>query len=110
MIPPEFVSAIGGHPIVADILWQRGYTTIEGARAFMDPDLYVPAAPEQLPGMREAVARLRAAIERAEPIQVWGDFDVDGQTSTSLLVLGLRAFRAAVDYTIPNRARHSHGL
>ncbi|MCL4505060.1 MAG: single-stranded-DNA-specific exonuclease RecJ [Chloroflexi bacterium] len=110
MIPPEFVSAVGGHPIVADILWQRGYTTIEGARAFMHPDLYIPAAPEQLPGMREAVARLRAAIEHAEPIHVWGDFDVDGQTSTSLLVLGLRGRGAAVDYTIPNRARHSHGL
>ncbi len=110
MIPPEFVSAIGGHPIVARILWQRGYTTVEGARAFMDPDRYTPAAPEQLPGMREAVARLRSAIENAEPIQVWGDFDVDGQTSTSLLVLGLRALGAAVDYTIPNRAQHSHGL
>ncbi len=60
--------------------------------------------------MRVAVDRLCLAIDQREPIQVWGDFDVDGQTSTSLLVLGLRAAGAVVAYTIPNRAEHSHGL
>ena len=60
--------------------------------------------------MRAAVERLCAAIDNGERIRVWGDFDVDGQTSTSLLVLGLRAAGAVVDYNIPNRAEHSHGL
>lgn len=110
MAPPDFAAAIGGHPIVADILWRRGYTTVEAARAFLDPELYTPAAPEEMPGMTEAVNRLRAAIAQGEHIRVWGDFDADGQTSTSLLVLGLRALGATVDYTIPNRALHSHGL
>jgi single-stranded-DNA-specific exonuclease len=110
MTPIEFAVAIGGHPIVGDILWRRGYTTVDAARAFLDPDLYHPAPPEQLLGMAEAVERLRVAIQQGERIRVWGDFDVDGQTATSVLVLGLRALGAVVDYTIPNRAQHSHGL
>jgi single-stranded-DNA-specific exonuclease len=110
MVPPAFASAIGGHPIVADILWQRGYQTVEAARAFLDPDLYAPASPYALPGMPEAVTRLRTAIARGELIRVWGDFDADGQTSTSLLWLGLRALGAQVDYTIPRRSEGSRGL
>jgi single-stranded-DNA-specific exonuclease len=109
-VPPAFAGAVGGHPIVADILWRRGLTTPEAARAFLDPDQYRPMPPGELPGMAEAVARLRAAIANGERICVWGDFDVDGQTSTSLLLLGLRALGARVDFIIPDRAFHSHGL
>ena len=60
--------------------------------------------------MHEAVQRLRQAIERAELIRIWGDFDADGQTSTSVLWLGLRALGAVVDYTIPRRSEGSRGL
>ncbi len=108
--PAAFAAAIGGHPLVAEVLWARGHRDPQAARAFLDPTLYTPAPPLALPGMAEAVARLRAAILGSERIRVWGDFDVDGQTSTSTLVLGLRALGAQVDYTIPNRVTHSHGL
>ena len=108
--PAAFAAAVGGHPLVADVLWARGHRDPQAARAFLDPSLYRPAPPQALPGMAEAVARLRAAILNSERIRVWGDFDVDGQTSTSTLVLGLRALGALVDYTIPNRVTHSHGL
>lgn len=108
--PTDFVAAIGGHPLVAQLLWQRGLRSSEAARAFLDPRLYAPASPFELPGMREAADRLSAAASAGERIRVWGDFDVDGQTSTSVLLLGLRALGAAVDYTIPNRATASHGL
>ena len=110
MVPPEFIAAIGGHPIVARVLWQRGYQTVEAARAFLDPNLYTPASPYALPGMPEAVERLNSAIEQGELIRVWGDFDADGQTSTSLLWLGLRALGANVDHTIPRRSERSRGL
>jgi single-stranded-DNA-specific exonuclease len=109
---PEYRAAIGGHPIVADILWRRGYTTLEAARAFLDAHLYTPTPPSAWPGMAEAVARLSAAIQHGERVRVWGDFDADGQTSTSLLLLGLRGLGAQVDFTIPSRAHnhHSRGL
>lgn len=98
------------HPLVAEVLWRRGHRTLESARAFLDPASYTAASPFDLPDMSVAVERLQRAIQQQEPIRVWGDFDVDGQTSTSLLTLGLRALGARADYTIPNRAFHSHGL
>ncbi len=108
--PPDFTAAVGGHPLVAEILWRRGCATAAAARAFLDPDQYSPAPAACLPGLEDAARRLLAAISAGERIHVWGDFDVDGQTSASVLVLGLRARGAVVDYTIPNRAAHSHGL
>ena len=109
-LTPEFTAAIGGHPVVAEILWRRGYREIEAARAFLDPNQYVPSSPHDLPDLDKAVARLQRAIAQREHIRIWGDFDVDGQTATSVLFLGLQACGAQVDYTIPNRSTHSHGL
>ncbi len=108
--PTEFSAAIGGHPLVADVLWARGHRDPARALAFLDPARYTPAPALELPGMAEAVARLSAAIAAGERVRVWGDFDVDGQTSTSVLVCVLRALGGLVDYTIPNRVTHSHGL
>jgi len=110
IIPSEFVAAMGGHPVVAEVLWRRGYRSVEAAQAFLDPDLYTPASPHDLPDLDAAVTRLMQAINNGERIRVWGDFDVDGQTSTSVLLLGLRMCGAAVDYTIPHRLTQSHGL
>ncbi|MCW1969810.1 MAG: single-stranded-DNA-specific exonuclease RecJ [Anaerolineae bacterium] len=106
----DFLSAIGGHPLVAEILWQRGYTTVQAAQAFLHPNAYVPTSYRDLPDIEVAITRLRRAITNREPIRIWGDFDVDGQTSTSVLLLGLRALGAQADYTIPNRASQNHGL
>ena len=101
---------LGVHPLVAEVLRRRGCDTLASARAFLDPAAYTPAPASALPDIAPAVARLRAAIAAGERIRIWGDFDVDGQTSTSVLFEGLRALGAQVDYTVPNRATHSHGL
>jgi single-stranded-DNA-specific exonuclease len=60
--------------------------------------------------MEKAVARIRTAIQKNETIGIWGDFDVDGQTSTAVLLDGLRRAGAQVRFHIPNRARESHGI
>jgi single-stranded-DNA-specific exonuclease len=117
-IPQELQTAIGGHPLVSKTLARRGFTEIETARAFLDPDCYRPAPPTELPNMVEAVERVERAIHQGETICVWGDFDVDGQTATTLLVSTLRdlAVRqgspqgATVTYHIPIRRTESHGL
>jgi single-stranded-DNA-specific exonuclease len=110
MTPQDLATALNLHPLIAEILIQRGCDTVEAAHAFLDPDHYTSASPFDLADMDWAVARLRDAIARGERIRVWGDFDVDGQTATSVLLLGLRALGAMVDFTIPDRASHSHGL
>ena len=103
-------SAIGGHPLVAQILAQRGCADAATARAFLDPSLYAPASSLELPDMARAVARLAQAIDQGETIGVWGDFDVDGQTATALLVSALRSLGARVIYHIPVRAEEGHGV
>ena len=98
------------HPLVGQILARRGMSTSEAVRSFLDPDSYTPSPASELPGLDAAVERIAAAIRTKEPICIWGDFDVDGQTSTTVLVQALSALGADVSWHIPVRARESHGV
>ncbi|HLO15025.1 MAG TPA: single-stranded-DNA-specific exonuclease RecJ [Anaerolineales bacterium] len=94
-------------PLIAQTLVRRGIDTVEAAHAYLQPDS-LPATP--FPNIEPAVERIRAAIRSNEMICVWGDFDVDGQTSTTLLVQTLQALGANVVYYIPIRGKESHGI
>lgn len=94
-------------PLIAQTLVRRGITGIEEARAFLDPAA-IPPLP--YPNVEAAVDRITLAIRNRERICIWGDFDVDGQTSTALLVQCLRAMGADVSYYIPIRGREGHGV
>lgn len=109
-VPDVVRDLVGGHPLVAETLARRGLTDPAAIRAFLDPDSYSPASPLDLPDMDRAVERLLRALDTGEQICVWGDFDVDGQTSTSLLVSALRTLGANVTYHIPNRQLEGHGV
>lgn len=109
-VPDDLAAAVGGHPLVAQTLVRRGIITPEAARAFLDPSNYTPASPYDLPDMDRAVERVQAALARREVICVWGDFDVDGQTATTLLVDLLRDLGAEPRYYIPHREREGHGI
>jgi single-stranded-DNA-specific exonuclease len=98
------------HPILKEALLARGITTPDKARAFLNPDEYTPASPYALDDMTKAVEHLRTAIQQKQRIFVWGDFDVDGQTSTALLVSGLRELGASVSYYLPHREKEGHGI
>ncbi|MGD2163337.1 MAG: hypothetical protein PVG04_09595, partial [Anaerolineales bacterium] len=89
-IAPEFRDTVGGHPIVAERLAAIGLDTVAGAMGFIHPEQYHPAPVEELPGVDRATQRLIQAHKKLEKVCVWGDFDVDGQTSTALLVDVLR--------------------
>lgn len=97
-------------PLVSRILIRRGFTTPEAAQSFLDPR--PPAAPKarQLPEASIAIERIRRALRRQERIGIWGDFDVDGQTATAILVQTLRALGGNVRYYIPVRATEGHGI
>lgn len=107
--PPALVDAVGGHPLVARLLWQRGITDPVEASTFLDPDGYRPSPPTDLPGVEEAVSLLLQARE-GRRLCVWGDFDVDGQTSIAILVGGLRRLGFDVCYYVPRRDTEGHGL
>ena len=84
----------------------------EQARSFLDPAHYIPAPPTDLCGVAEAARILHDALVARANILVWGDFDVDGQTSTSLLVAALRRLSNddRVSFHVPNRFTESHGM
>lgn len=109
-VPAALATAVGGHPLVAATLARRGFTDPATAAAFLNPDAYAPAPPGALPGMDRAVGRLWRAVRGGEPVCVWGDFDVDGQTAAALLVEALRDLGAAVTYHVPVRGIESHGV
>lgn len=109
-LPPELLHLVDGNILIAQMLMRRGFHSPEAARVFLDPSAYIPASSLALPGMEKAVDRLRKAFHHAERICVWGDFDVDGQTATALLVSALRSLGANVSFHIPIRAQESHGI
>jgi len=109
-VTKELLSSAGGHSFVAGLLAQRGITDPRTACAFLDPDCYTPSPATEFPEMERAVERVEAAIEKNERICVWGDFDVDGQTSTALLISVLGALGGNVIYHVPHRHREGHGM
>ncbi|MBX3083073.1 MAG: single-stranded-DNA-specific exonuclease RecJ [Anaerolineae bacterium] len=109
--PAETLMAVcDNDPLVAQILAQRGFTQAEQVRGFLDPTQYTPAPPDEMPDCALASRLLKQAVETHQSILIWGDFDVDGQTSTALLLDGLRRLGAEVTFYIPNRITESHGI
>jgi single-stranded-DNA-specific exonuclease len=109
-VPEGVLQAAGGSRMVAQVLCRLGITAPTQARAFLDPAVYPATPASQLPGLEAAVERLAHAIREQKQICVWGDFDVDGQTSTTILVATLRELGARVSYHIPVRGPETHGI
>ena len=106
-IDASHLSPLNLPPLIAQTLVRRGIQTIDSAKAFLHPDA-TPFTP--FPNIEPAVERILESIRKNEPICVWGDFDVDGQTSTALLVQTLRMLNADVRYYVPIRGKESHGV
>lgn len=98
------------HPVVARILALRGIESPEQAAAFLRPKLSDLADPFLLQDMQPAAERILRAIREQEKICVFGDYDVDGVTSTAILAITLRALGADFTTYIPDRMREGYGL
>ena len=119
-IPPNFLKTIqnycakssGNH--AAQLFWKRGIRNIEKLASFIDPKFYQPTSPFAFgQEMKWAMNRLKKALELGEKVTIWGDFDADGITATSVLWEGLGQFfiqDLQLTYYIPNRLIESHGL
>ncbi len=119
-LPQWFIEAVKRHTpnsdglYAAQLLWQRGIQDPEKLDGFLNPDLYKPASPFEFgQEMKSAIKRLHQAIKAGEKVTIWGDFDADGITATSVLWEGLGQFfpqNQQLTYYIPNRLTESHGL
>ena len=110
---PSRIAALreaGISPLAAAVLASRGYDTPELASAFLRSGHQPLLDPMGLPDMDKAAARVRQAIERKETIAVYGDYDVDGITSTCLLTDFLRRQGATCLWYIPARLEEGYGL
>lgn len=107
---------LGVPEAIARILMGRGFATVAAARAFLNPSLEQLHDPLRMMGMREAVKRLRRAVEASEPILIYGDYDVDGTVATVLLKTSIERAASAlgvtadVRYHIPHRVREGYGM
>ncbi|WP_324293485.1 MULTISPECIES: single-stranded-DNA-specific exonuclease RecJ [Moorena] len=119
-IPQWFIEAVKSHTkgysgdYAAQLLWQRGIREERQLAGFLNPDLYQPTSPFDFgQEMKWAVKRLLQAREAGAKVAIWGDFDADGITATSVLWEGLGQFfwqHQQLSYYIPNRLTESHGL
>ncbi len=110
-LSPEADSALSKFPpILRQILFNRGYATDAGARAFLNAKADFDTDPFQMTGMCAAIDRIQSAVQNHEPIAIYGDYDVDGVTSTALLVETLKYFDADARGYIPNRFEEGYGL
>jgi single-stranded-DNA-specific exonuclease len=96
-------------PVLAQVLINRGFESPKAAKQFLS-DKHTTHDPFDMPDMEKAVQRIIRAIKEYEPIVVYGDFDADGVTSTTLLVQALRALGAHARPYIPHRVDEGYGL
>ena len=107
---PESLLRAGYTPLLASVLAARGYTHPQAAAEFLRADETQLSDPRLLPDMDTAVQRLRLAAQRDEHVVVYGDYDVDGITATTLLTEYLRGIGIRTDIYIPDRLEEGYGL
>lgn len=97
-------------PLLAQILAARGWRTGEEAKRFLAAEMNDLHDPAELPGISEASEQVVEAIQSGRRITIYGDYDVDGVTATSILWHCLKLTGCRVDYYIPNRLEEGYGL
>ncbi len=97
-------------PVISTILFNRGIKNGDAAKAFLQKPLSCVHNPFDLPDMEAAADRILEAIENKEKIVIYGDYDVDGITSTVLMYSFLKSEGADVDYYIPDRVSEGYGI
>jgi len=109
-LPPSYQDRFPGVPLLLlRLMYNRGITSPQAVRDFLGEPV-LGASPFRLPGMHQAVDRLRRAIRAGEKIAVYGDFDADGVSATAVLTDTLCALGADVCPYIPHRVDEGYGL
>lgn len=105
----ELIEETGFPKIVLQILMERGYDSLEAINNFLDPDARGLYDPNFMHDMELGVDRIQQAIMNGEKIVIYGDYDVDGITSTALMYETLEELGAEVEYYIPDRFKDGYG-
>ena len=111
---PERVTRLSRHlglnPLAATLLINRGISSVEDARRFLNPSLAAIKAPPDVKDIENAAIRIARALTAKEKILVFGDYDVDGVTATAILLEFIRQAGGRLAHYIPHRRREGYGL
>ncbi len=110
LLAGQLASQLKISPLLAQCLLNRGHSEVAAIENFLPPRLKNLADPFLLPNMDKAVERLLRAREQNEQLVIFGDYDVDGVTSTALLTEVLRSLGWRVEFYLPNRMDEGYGL
>lgn len=109
--PESEIGAYGGLPkILLHLLAQRGISGDEAVEKFLHPKLKDLSDPFELPNMQAAVTRILQAVDEGQRVLIYGDYDVDGITSVTLMLKVLSEYGVEADYFIPRRGEEGYGL
>lgn len=106
----RLVQELSISPLTASLMSARGIVSPEDGKHFLHGGAELTHDPYLLLGMAEAVPRIRRALEDREHILIYGDYDADGVSSTSLMIQLMRYFGASYDVYIPHRSNEGYGL
>lgn len=106
----QLTQAINVNAHLAEILLQRGIEDFDQAKAFFRPLLSELHDPFLMKGVKEGIERINKAISNHEKILVYGDYDVDGTTSVSLVYTFLSEYSPEIDFYIPDRHTEGYGI
>ncbi len=106
----ELAKKYAGSPAIAELLVQRGITSVAEAEHFFTPSLSDLHDPFLMKDMDKAVNRLNMAMGAKEKILIYGDYDVDGTTAVSLVYKYLRNYYSHIEYYIPTRDEEGYGI
>ncbi len=109
-IPEELLQVTNGDELLAHIFYNRGITDAGSVRQMLYEESYEPTRVSEFPDMDKAVEIISAHIISRSPIAVYGDYDVDGVTSTALLLQCIRNFSSKVIYHVPDRFSEGYGM
>lgn len=106
----KLVEELNAPRVVAEILVQRGIDTPSKVKKFYNPQIAELHDPFLMKGMEHAIDRINSAIECKEKVMIYGDYDVDGTTSVSLVYTFFKEYFAQSEYYIPDRYKEGYGI
>ena len=106
----EFSKKFGLCPQVTKIVMSRGFDTEQKFSDFLWPEKLELQSPFTMKGMKEAVVKIKKAIESNKKILIFGDYDVDGISATSIMIKALKKLNVDAKYFLPNRYIDGYGL